>query len=106
MTDTISRAMFDHLVDLAALELTPAEAEYLLQQMNNQLKSIAELVAIPLDEDTPIASHGVPYAAEVSPQLRLDLVHPCPNVDEILAQAPQVNERYVIVPDIPHATLE
>jgi aspartyl/glutamyl-tRNA(Asn/Gln) amidotransferase C subunit len=106
MTDSISRSMFDHLVDLAALELTPAEADYLLQQMNNQLKSIAELIAIPLDEDTPIASHGVPYRAEMSAPLRLDVIHPCQNVDEILAQAPQVQERYIIVPDIPHATLE
>lgn len=106
MTDTISRSMFDHLVDLASLELSPGEAEYLLQQMNNQLKAVTELVAIPLDEGTPIASHGVPYTAENSPSLRLDLAHPCENVEDVLAQAPQVTERYVIVPDIPHTTLE
>lgn len=106
MTEYISRETFDHLVNLAALELDAAEAEYLLAQMNNQLKVIAELAAIPLDDDIHITSHGVPYTAETSPALRLDEWKASPESDEIIAQAPQSAERYIIVPDIPHTTLE
>ncbi|MBE0697194.1 MAG: hypothetical protein IH586_09745, partial [Anaerolineaceae bacterium] len=61
MNDIISPETFAHLVDLAALQLTPAESDYLRQQLNNQLKAIHELAAIPLDEDVAITSHGVPY---------------------------------------------
>ena len=50
MSDAITPEMFAHLVDLAALELSPEEAEYLRRQLNNQLKAIHELEAIPLDE--------------------------------------------------------
>ena len=67
MNDEISREIFEHLVELAALELDPKETEYLRGQLNNQLKAIHELEAIPLDAETPIASHGVPYPPEVSP---------------------------------------
>ena len=50
MSDPITPEIFAHLVDLAALELSPEEAEYLRRQLNNQLKAIHELEAIPLDE--------------------------------------------------------
>ncbi len=98
MAEPISRETFDHLVDLAALELQPTEAEYLLKQMNNQLKAIAELEAIPLDADVAVTSHGVPYTAEISPAPRADEWLPYPNPSEILAQAPQTAERYIVVP--------
>ena len=47
--------------------LSPEEAEYLRRQLNNQLKAIHELEAIPLDESLPVTSHGVPYTAAISP---------------------------------------
>ena len=63
MSETITPELFAHLVDLAALELSPEEGEYIRAQLNNQLKAIHELEAIPLDEDLPIdfarrALHG------------------------------------------------
>ena len=106
MTDTLSPETFAHLVQLAALQLTSEEGEYLRQQLNNQLKSIAELAAIPLGEDVPITSHGVPYTAETSPTPRADIWRPFPNPEEILAQAPEIEEGYIVVPDIPHTSLE
>jgi aspartyl-tRNA(Asn)/glutamyl-tRNA(Gln) amidotransferase subunit C len=106
MSDTISEETFNHLVDLAALELGQEQAHYLLNQMNNQLKAIHELEQIPLDEKTPPARHGVPFPASICPPLRDDLVEPYPHVDDILIQAPVVEERYIIVPDIPHTELE
>lgn len=106
MSDSINPEIFDHLVQLAALELDPAEAEYLRRQLNNQLKAIDELEAIPLDEALPVTTHGVPYTPETTPPIRTDEWAACRNPDEILAQAPQSEDRYVIVPEIPHTELD
>src|SRR5512135_2155122 len=106
MTDQINPELFAHLVDLAALELDPSEAEYIRSQLNNQLKAIQELEAIPLDDSTRLTSHGVPYTPQISPALRQDEWLPCASADAILAQAPETEDRYIVVPDIPHTTLE
>jgi aspartyl-tRNA(Asn)/glutamyl-tRNA(Gln) amidotransferase subunit C len=106
MTDPITPEIFAHLVELAALELDPAEAEYIRRQLNNQLKAINELEAIPLDTETSLTSHGVPFTLEISPALRSDDWIPSPAADAILQQAPQTEDRYIVVPDIPHTTLE
>jgi aspartyl-tRNA(Asn)/glutamyl-tRNA(Gln) amidotransferase subunit C len=106
MTETIPPDVFSHLVGLAALELDTAEAEYLRKQLNNQLKAIHELEAIPLDEDVAVTSHGVPYTAAISAEPRADEWKPYPNPEEILGQAPLVEDGYLIVPEIPHTDLE
>jgi aspartyl-tRNA(Asn)/glutamyl-tRNA(Gln) amidotransferase subunit C len=105
MSDEIDRDLFDHLVTLAALELSTDESEYLRQQLNNQLKAIQELAAIPLDPDTRITSHGVPYTAQISAHARADEWQPFSNPDEILEQAPETDDRFIVVPDIPHTDL-
>jgi len=101
----ITPEVFAHLVDLAALDLDPQEAEYLRRQLNGQLKAIRELEAIDLPEDVPITSHGVPYTAAISPPPRPDAVVPFAAPDEILSQAPETDGRYIVVPDIPHTDL-
>ncbi|MBE9474436.1 MAG: aspartyl/glutamyl-tRNA amidotransferase subunit C [Chloroflexi bacterium] len=102
----ITLDLFNRLVELAALELSQEEAEYLRQELNNQMKAIDELEAIPLGKETAITSHGVPYTAEITPETRSDKWIACPNPEEILAQAPETKDGYVIVPDIPHTDLE
>jgi aspartyl/glutamyl-tRNA(Asn/Gln) amidotransferase C subunit len=104
-SDRISPSIFDHLEELAALELADEEREYLRRELNNQLKSVRELEAITLDPDTPITSHGVPYTPEISAAPRTDEAVPCPEADEILGQAPETDGRYIVVPDIPHTDL-
>jgi aspartyl-tRNA(Asn)/glutamyl-tRNA(Gln) amidotransferase subunit C len=106
MSETITIETFEHLVNLAALQLTPAEAEYIRQQLNNQLKVIQELAAIPLDQDVTITSHGVPYTELSSPAPRDDVWQPYPNVEDIISQAPQTEDGYIVVPEIPHTDLE
>ncbi len=106
MTEQINKETFAHLVDLAALQLTAEEAEYLRQQLNNQLNAVHELEAIPLDEDAVITSHGVSFTAEISSAPRADVWLPYPNPQTILDQAPQVEDGYIIVPEIPHTDLE
>ena len=103
--EEISPELFDHLVLLAALELSQDEKDYLRRQLNNQLKAIEELAAIPLDENTPPASHGIPYSAEMRPPLREDEWQPYPQPEKILKGAPDTEEGYITVPDILHTDL-
>lgn len=102
----ISRPLFDYLVQLAALDLSEEQAQYLLRELNHQLRVIHELAAIPLDEQLPVTTHGVPYVAENRPELRADESQPFSNPQEILHQAPEVEDNYFVVPDIPHTTLD
>ena len=106
MSDSIDRETFDHLVGLAALELDQQQADYLLRELNNQLKAIRELAAIPLDESVPASLHGVDFSSAESPALREDIWLPHQDPAEIIAQAPNTREGYIVVPDIPHTTLE
>jgi aspartyl-tRNA(Asn)/glutamyl-tRNA(Gln) amidotransferase subunit C len=104
--DEISVDIFDHLVQLAAFELEADEAAYLRSELNNQLKSIHELEAIEVDDEIPITSHGVPYTGEIRSPLREDEIEGCEDADAILEQAPEVDDRYIVTPDIPHEELE
>jgi len=102
----ITEDIFNHLVELAAFELDDEQATYLRQELNSQLKAIRELEAIEIDEDVPITSHGVPYTPEISLPLRDDTIYPCKEANAIVNQAPEIEDRYIIVPDIPHEELE
>lgn len=106
MTDEITKEIFEYLVDLAALEISEEEGEYLRGELNSQLRAIHELEEIAIDDDIGITSHGVPYTGGTQAPLREDTIEPCLVADEILAQAPRVIERYIVVPDIPSEDLE
>lgn len=105
MADIISPELFDKLVELAALELDSVEAEYLRGQLNNQLKAVAELERIPVPDDIPPAAHGITFGRGLRPVWRVD--EPTREVDPaaILAQAPEADDGYFVVPDIPHTAL-
>ena len=104
--EVITREIFEHLVALAELELRADEAEYLRAELNDQLKAIRELESIDVPDDTPITSHGVPYSEATRPRLREDRIEVCPEADDIVRGAPDVDDRYIVVPEIPHEELE
>jgi aspartyl-tRNA(Asn)/glutamyl-tRNA(Gln) amidotransferase subunit C len=112
MTDALSKRgditpeIFDHLVGLAALALDKEEKAYLRKELNGQLRAIRALDAIELDEDLPVTTHGVPYPDAARPPIRQDEPRPPDKADSILAQAPEVENRYLVVPDIPQEALE
>jgi aspartyl/glutamyl-tRNA(Asn/Gln) amidotransferase C subunit len=106
MPDPIDAETFAHLVDLASFAFEPAQADYLRTQLNNQLKAIQELAAIPLEEDTPVSLHGVPDLDDLRQPLRQDIWLPFENRPALTGQMPQFEDGYVIVPDIPHTTLD
>jgi aspartyl-tRNA(Asn)/glutamyl-tRNA(Gln) amidotransferase subunit C len=112
MADEITPELFEHLVELAALELGPDESEYLRAQLNGQLKAIAELERIAIPDDVPAAAHGIVYTPELSPPLRADEPRPADSAapghtlaDRILAQAPERDERYFVAPETQHTEL-
>ena len=106
MTERISREDFQKLADLASLELPEKEAEYLRKELNNQMISIEVLESIPIDAETGSAAHGLPYSEFNSPQPRLDETRQDPHREEILAQAPELEDGYIVVPDITQEELE
>jgi aspartyl/glutamyl-tRNA(Asn/Gln) amidotransferase C subunit len=106
MSEEITRELFAKLVELAALELDEEEGEYIRAQLNSQLSAISELEAVPLKADTPPAAHGVTYTPDTSAPARVDKHDGYKNPDEILAGAPQEEDRYFITPEIPHEDLD
>lgn len=106
MTEEITREIFDYLVGLAAFDLDEDEAEYLRKELNSQLQSIHELESIDISDEVGITSHGVPYTDAIRPGLREDVIDPCKEADDILDQAAEVQDRYIVVPDIPAEELE
>jgi len=105
MTETITPEIFDHLVQLAALELSQGESEYLRRQLNNQLKAIHELESIPVGDIDEITMHGVSYSDKTTPAPRVDIWQKNIESEDILGQAPQIEDGYIIVPEIPHEEL-
>lgn len=106
MSEKISPEVFAHLVDLASLDLSEQEAVYLRRELNQQLKSIDELIAIPLDNSLPRTTHGVKIPDDTRAPLRKDEWIPFDDIQAILDQAPETDEGTIVVPDIPHTTLE
>jgi aspartyl/glutamyl-tRNA(Asn/Gln) amidotransferase C subunit len=104
--EPITKEIFDHLVRLAQFELTDEEAIYLRSELNGQLESIRQLASIEIRDETPITSHGVPYDASNRPAIREDVARPSDLAEGILSGAPETDERYIVVPDIPHEELD
>ena len=105
MIDEITPELFGHLVELAALELTPEESEYLRGQLNSQLKAIHELERVSIPDDVPPAAHGVAFAPDIRLPWRADEARPSTQAEKILQQAPETEEGYFVVPEIPHTEL-
>lgn len=106
MTNKISPEDFNRLADLASLELPAEEAEYLRKELNNQMLSIEVLESIPIDAEIRTAAHGIPYDELNSAVPRDDISCEDPNRDDILKQAPELEDGYIVVPDITHEELD
>ena len=106
MEERISREDFKRLAELASLELPEEEAEYLRKELNNQMIPIEILESIPIDAETGTAAHGLPYTYFNSPPPREDSTSQDPHRQAILDQAPELEEGYIVVPDISHEELE
>jgi len=106
MAEKITREDFQRLAELASLELPEEEAEYLRKELNNQMVSIEVLESIPIDAETGTAAHGLPYTDFNSAPPREDITTQDPHRQAILDQAPELEDGYIVVPDISHEELE
>lgn len=106
MNEKITPEVFQRLADLASLELEKEEAEYLRQELNHQLVSVEVLEGISIAEEVETAAHGIPYTAENSAPPRPDQARMDPHRRAILEEAPEVEDGYLVVPDISHEELE
>lgn len=106
MTEKISPEDFNRLAELASLELPAEEAEYLRKELNNQMLSIEVLETIPIDTEMGTAAHGIPYTELNSADPREDISRPDPHREAILNQAPELEDGYIVVPDISHEELD
>jgi len=106
MTAKITPDVFNRLAELASLELPTEEAEYLCKELNNQMVSIEVLESIPIEADAGTAAHGLPYTEINSASPRPDAAYPDPHRQEILDQAPELEDGYIVVPDISQEELD
>ena len=91
----ISLAEVRHIAALARLELTPEEESLFAEQLSAILEYVGELSTLDLD--------GVPptrHALDDAPKLRDDRVTNEPQVDALLANAPDRSGAFLRVPKI------
>jgi aspartyl-tRNA(Asn)/glutamyl-tRNA(Gln) amidotransferase subunit C len=95
MSERLSRSDVEHVANLARLALSPEEIEQLTGQLGVILDHAEDVAALDLDGVTPTA-HPLPLVNVLRP----DVVAPCLDRDEVLAQAPEAEDRRFRVPRI------
>lgn len=105
MIEEIDETVFQHLVELAALELTGEEALYLRQQLNQQLRVVHEMDSMQISSDVKTNPHGIAYTETNSAPIREDVLEPGKKPLDLASIAPQFEDGFIIVPEIPHTKL-
>jgi aspartyl-tRNA(Asn)/glutamyl-tRNA(Gln) amidotransferase subunit C len=95
MSDSLTRDDVAKVAHLARLELSDAELDTYTEQLGAVLKHAADVAALDL-ADVPPTAHPLPLVNV----LRDDVVGPCVDRDEVLAQAPAVEDKRFRVPAI------
>jgi aspartyl-tRNA(Asn)/glutamyl-tRNA(Gln) amidotransferase subunit C len=92
---TLSRSDVEHVAHLARLGLTEAELTRLEVQLNHILDQYAILAELPTDDIPPTAQ-----TIELENILREDVVRPSLPVEAVLANAPNRQGEFIVVPAI------
>ena len=95
MSDRLSRDDVAKVALLARLELTDGELETYTDQLAAIIDHAADVAALDL-ADVPPTAHPLP----IENVLRSDVITPSLDRDEVLAQAPSVEDRRFRVPAI------
>jgi aspartyl-tRNA(Asn)/glutamyl-tRNA(Gln) amidotransferase subunit C len=93
--ERLTRAEVAHVAALARLELTEEELDRYTVQLAEVLEHAADVASLDL-EDVPPTAH----ALAVTNVLRTDEIRPCLDRDEVLGQAPAVEDHRFRVPRI------
>lgn len=92
---TLSKATVRQVAQLARLELNDREEELFTRQLNEILAYVAKLNEVDTTGVPPLA-----YVLTGPKAMREDEVRSCLPVAEVLANAPQKNESFFLVPRI------
>jgi aspartyl-tRNA(Asn)/glutamyl-tRNA(Gln) amidotransferase subunit C len=92
---TLSRADVEHVASLARLGLTEEELARLEGQLNHILDQYAILATVPTDHIAPTAQ-----TIELENILRDDVARPSMPVEAVLANAPEHDDAFIVVPAI------
>jgi aspartyl-tRNA(Asn)/glutamyl-tRNA(Gln) amidotransferase subunit C len=95
MSDRLTRDDVAKVADLARLALSDAELDLFTEQLGAVLDHADDVAALDLSEVAPTA-HPLPLVNVV----RDDVVRPCLDREEVLAQAPAVEDGRFRVPAI------
>ena len=95
MSDRLTRDDVAKVALLARLELSDAELDLYTEQLGAVLDHADDVAALDLD-DVPPTAHPLPLVNVLRP----DVVGPCADRDEVLSQAPSVEDRRFRVPAI------
>lgn len=95
MSDRLTRDAVAKVAHLARLELSEAELDTYTDQLGAVLEHADDVAALEL-HDVPPTAHPLPLVNV----LREDVVAPCLDRDEVLAQAPAVEDGRFRVPAI------
>jgi aspartyl-tRNA(Asn)/glutamyl-tRNA(Gln) amidotransferase subunit C len=95
MSERLSRDDVAKVALLARLELSETELDTYTDQLAAIIDHAADVAALDL-ADVPPTAHPLP----IENVLRADVVTPCSDRDEVLAQAPSVEDRRFRVPAI------
>jgi aspartyl-tRNA(Asn)/glutamyl-tRNA(Gln) amidotransferase subunit C len=95
MSPRLSHTDVEHVANLARLALSAAELEQFTEQLTVILDHAQDVAALDLDGVPPTA-HPVPLVNVLRP----DDVRPTLDRDEVLAQAPEAEDRRFRVPRI------
>jgi aspartyl-tRNA(Asn)/glutamyl-tRNA(Gln) amidotransferase subunit C len=93
--DRLTRAEVAHVAALARLSLTDEELDLFTGQLAEVLDHAADISSLDLADVAPTA-----HAMAVTNVLRTDELAPCVDRDEVLAQAPLVEDHRFRVPRI------
>ncbi|HEY6058485.1 MAG TPA: Asp-tRNA(Asn)/Glu-tRNA(Gln) amidotransferase subunit GatC [Candidatus Limnocylindrales bacterium] len=92
---TLSRGDVEHVAHLARLGLTDDELRRFEGQLNHILDQYAILARLPTDDIPPTAQ-----TIELENILRADVARPSLPVDEVVANAPERQGDFIVVPAI------
>jgi aspartyl-tRNA(Asn)/glutamyl-tRNA(Gln) amidotransferase subunit C len=95
MSDRLTRDDVAKVALLARLELDDAELDTYTEQLGAVLDHAADVAALDL-ADVPPTAHPLPLVNVLRP----DVIGPCVDRDEVLSQAPAVEDRRFRVPAI------
>ncbi len=95
MSDRLTRDDVAKVALLARLELSDAELDTYTEQLGAVLDHADDVAALDL-ADVPPTAHPLPLVNVLRP----DVVGPCADRDEVLSQAPSVEDRRFRVPAI------